>query len=455
MRILQNILTVFLLVLCGYFKLSGQLVDRQFSKAELQTDFQIFRIKYESQLANLYLYSSKPELDHLLDSLYQNIKPMTELEFYNYITPLSALVKDGHSNIFPSEQTIQQHNQHSKFFPFNIYFTDDKMFVVKNFSNDSSIADGTEILEINGLSAKAIMAFLVSRQVRDGYNEGYAFWILNSYFREYYSYHFGHANNYSLNVKTTNGSEKKIVVDGLSKNTISLNRAVRYIQDKKNIREYLQIDTSTKAAIFTIKTWDNKKLNAEIDFVFSQLARNNVTNLILDLRDNQGGNFSPAIYLLSHLLNQPFAYFNEIKFVAGKSDTSQILKNTNEKIVRTYQPNKNPYTGNLYVLINGGSFSNTGSFCSRIEFYKRGVFIGEETGGNKVIFSGVFGLKLKTVLPHTKITCENANYRITVTDLKENTGHGVCPTYLIKPTISDKLQNKDVVLNAVFELLKK
>lgn len=121
--------------------------------------------------------------------------------------------------------------------------------------------------------------------------------------------------------------------------------------------------------------------------------------------------------------------------------------------MRTYQPNKNPYTGNLYVLINGGSFSNTGSFCSRIEFYKRGVFIGEETGGNKVIFSGVFGLKLKTVLPHTKITCENANYRITVTDLKENTGH-VCPTYLIKPTISDKLQNKDVVLNAVFELLK-
>ena len=48
------------------------------------------------------------------------------------------------------------------------------------------------------------------------------------------------------------------------------------------------------------------------------------------------------------------------------------------------------------------------------------------------------------------------NYKtLLVTDIKENTGHGVLPTYPAKPTIADILQNKDVVLNTTFELIKR
>ena len=176
-------------------------------------------------------------------------------------------------------------------------------------------------------------------------------------------------------------------------------------------------------------------------------------NLIIDVRNNQGGDFAPAIYLLSHLLNQPFEYFSDLKSVAGKNDTALILKTQTGRMLGTNKPTKNPYNGKLFVLINGGCFSNTASFCSRIEFYKRGIFIGEETGGNKVVFSGEFGLKGNTVLPNTKINCENANYQMTVTDIKENTGHGVMPTHLIIPTINDIINNKDVVMDYAFGLI--
>ncbi|MBP8193644.1 MAG: hypothetical protein KAX69_08565, partial [Chitinophagales bacterium] len=136
-------------------------------------------------------------------------------------------------------------------------------------------------------------------------------------------------------------------------------------------------------------------------------------------------------------------------------DSGLILKTQTGKILGTQKPVKNPYTGKLYVLINGGCFSNTASFCSRIEYYKRGIFIGEETGGNKVVFSGVFGLKEKTVLPNTKIVCENANYRMTVTDITENTGHGVLPAHLVVPTINDIHTNKDAVMDYTLDLIKK
>ena len=57
--------------------LYGQTVDRIFSTSELQTDFKFLRDRYENNLANLYLYSSKQRLDKLFDSLYLNLKPLT------------------------------------------------------------------------------------------------------------------------------------------------------------------------------------------------------------------------------------------------------------------------------------------------------------------------------------------------------------------------------------------
>jgi hypothetical protein len=450
----QTILTIMIMALSARPNLCGQTVDRIFSTSELQTDFKFLRDRYENNLANLYLYSSKQRLDTLFDSLYLNLKPMTALAFYSYITSLSSVIKDGHSNILLSEQSIQHYNQNSNFFPFNIYWTDNRMFITNNLSDDTTIHIGAEILSINDVGSKEVMAYLLIRQVRDGNNKNYALWILNNYFREYYSYHFGHPDSYSLVVKTTNGTEKRVIVAALSKQTISSNKSSRYLQATNSDATFFNIDSTTNVAIFTIKTWYNKKLKKEIDFVFSQLQEKKIDNLILDLRDNQGGNFSPAIYLLSCLLNQPFHYFTEVKSVKCNSSTSQVLKSRNGKISGIHQPKKNSYKGKVYVLINGGCFSNTGSFCSRLEFYKRGIFIGEETGGNKVVFSGVFGLKDKVFLPNTGIVLDNSNYRLTVTDINENTGHGVLPNYWVKPTIDEIIQDKDAILYTAFDLIE-
>jgi hypothetical protein len=451
----QTLLAIIFLTSSVQPNLFGQAVDRKFSTSELQADFKILRSRYENNLANLYLYTTKQKLDKMFDSLYLNIKPMTELEFYSYITPLSSVIKDGHSNIFISEQATNKHNQQSKFFPFDIYWAGNKMFITKNLSTDTTIQIGTEILSINGVSSKEVMDYLLTRQVRDGNNEQYAFWILNNYFRAYYSFHFGHPDKYSLSIKTLNNTEKNVIVTALPKKTISFNMASRDLQVSNDASTCFRIDSATNVAVFKISTWDNNNLKKEIDFVFPQLQQKKIEHLILDLRDNQGGNFSPAIYLLSYLLNHPFQYFTELKSVKENTATSQVLKSMKGKILMTHLSKKNPYKGKVYVLINGGCFSNTSSFCSRLELYNRSVFIGEETGGNKVVFCGVFGPKDNIVLPNTKIICDNSNYRLTVSDIKENTGHGVIPTYTIVPAITDILQQKDVVLNATFDLIKR
>lgn len=106
-------LRIFLLLLCILriqIVSSAQSVDSRFEKtfsiAELQKDFIVLKQRYENNLGNLYLYTEKRILDKSFDSLYQNIHPMTSLEFYTYTTPLSSLIKDGHSNLYPGKEKL-------------------------------------------------------------------------------------------------------------------------------------------------------------------------------------------------------------------------------------------------------------------------------------------------------------------------------------------------------------
>ncbi|MEO8088372.1 MAG: S41 family peptidase [Bacteroidota bacterium] len=432
--------------------LQAQPAETQFSVTELQSDFTNLRSRYESNLANLYLYTPKQTLDNVFDSLYYNLKAMSAREFYSYITPLSSVIKDGHSNIFPGNEVTKAYNEHSKFFPFNIYWSENKLFITKNFSSDSSLHPGTEISAINGMLANKIMNYLLQRQVRDGNNDNYALWILNNYFREYYSYHFGHPEYFAMSVKSGD-SIRKVKVGAISKAVLAVEKTKSGLLENSDAIEYFRHDSAANTAVFTIKTWDKANLKKEIDYVFQQIRQKHIDNLILDLRDNQGGNSQPAIHLLSYLLNQPFEYFTSVKSVAAHSEVTQTLKSEKWKMMGINHPQKTIYAGNLFVLINGGCFSNTGAFCLRLQFFKKGIFIGEETGGNKVVFSGVFGLKEKIILPNTKIICDNANYQLIVTDLPDNTGHGVLPDYCVVPTIDNIINNQDVLMIEAYKLI--
>jgi C-terminal processing protease CtpA/Prc len=158
-------------------------------------------------------------------------------------------------------------------------------------------------------------------------------------------------------------------------------------------------------------------------------------------------------YLLGYLLNINYQYAASIEKVKSHGDTSQIMKSINGKFLKIHEPQKQNYQGAIYVLMNGGSFSNSGIFCSRLDAYQRAVFIGEETGGNNTVLTGVFRVGRKTVLPNTKIVCDKADNRIIISDLKNNTGHGVMPDYQVVPNINDMIAKKDVVMEFVLDLI--
>jgi C-terminal processing protease CtpA/Prc len=283
------------------------------------------------------------------------------------------------------------------------------------------------------------------RQIRDGNNQTYPEWILNNYFSSYYSFLFGQPRLFSLELKNAAGELDKKQVTALTKDSIRFFSQFRYADGYPQKVEgqgiTLEEKNNINTAILTIKSFDPDLLQSfykqdyklVMDSLFKHLSLQHTSNLILDLRNNQGGDFKPARYLLSYLIRNP----------------SMFLLNGKE--ARLIQPQTNHFAGKIFVLINGGSFSATAIVIAILERDKRGIFIEEETGGNKHIISGD---PIEVVLPGTKIRgyISTTNYRIVA---GFNDGHGVLPTYPVHLKIADILTGNDTSKALAMELISK
>lgn len=413
---------------------------------ELQTDFQFLRTKLEKTHPNLYLYTPKTAFNLFFDSLYKSIQtPLTEMEFYNLITLLNSKIQDGHTMFLPGERASNYFNQNGKFFPFYIVISNGKLYVNMNCSADTLIKEGAEILSINGISAGNIMSELLVRQIRDGNNQTYPIWILTNYFKEYFSFSFGHPDTFSIMYKLGNSNQHTAIVYGLSKDSIKIYRQAKYshrtslTNEKQGI--VLEMDKQSSIATLRIASFDNNILNSvykqnfnsTVQKMFIQISNARIRNLILDIRNNQGGDFEPGKLLLSYLLRQPVKY----------------LPDSKEYEIIT--PKEKGFKGNLFILINGGSFSSTGILSSYLEFTKRGLFIGEEAAGNKVIISGE---PTDNILPNTKIQCELSTVKYVIRKTN-NDGHGVVPIYNMTSSIENIIINKDITREFVLKLISK
>ncbi len=439
----KTLAALFIIVICAA-KLSAQTnnynPDKLFTTQELKIDFRYLLDSLNKKHPNLYLYTPKQAFQYFADSLYNSTnKPATATDFYNTITLLNAKICNGHTMFLPGDEATAYYSRHSKFLPFYIKIIRGRLYVNMNCSGDTSVANGSEILSLNGASTKYILQYLLARQIRDGFNTTYPVWILDNYFKEYYGFSFGHPGTFSVAYKNPGCSPKTTQVLALPKDSIKYYQALKYANrlttNKVGKGITLEVNKLQAYAILTIQTFENERLQliyrqnfkATVDSAFVQIQQNKVQRLVLDIRDNQGGDFENGQLLLSYLLGKPFQLLLQ-------GDATAVV-----------QPLANRFAGKLYVLVNGGSFSNTGIVCARLAFYKRGVFIGEETGGNNSIISGFLNDGQDITLPATHITGAIPNTSFLITDNKPNAGHGTMPQFTVTPSIGNIINNNDIV----------
>jgi hypothetical protein len=440
---------------------------RRYSVDELKKDIAFLRGKYERHNPNLYLYASKPELDKYFDSLSDGITvPMTDMEFYRYIGPVTSKIKDAHTSVFPNENCEWWYGNQQIFFPLLITCNSGKIITDLCASADRTIPDGSEIVSINGKTSAEILNRLAPYAPRDGHNKTRVNWVVNNFFSYFYSYCI--ETDSSFEVSYIPQGETQALLHTIAATTVDsiwLNAykfyPTRYIAGRRDSTITLRFREDSSIAILRVRSFARRSAGKDsfrkiIHDCFETIRNAPVKNLVIDVRDNSGGNPEYARYLISHLIDRKFVY------IAKYNTVERLHWNDEQKRTRaqwypycgigTFAPEKNCYTGKLFVLMDGGSTSTAGDFVACLDYYSRATFIGEESGANRVVSGGTV-FRRDFELPNTKLRCRMSTIQgVNKTDVA-NDGHGVLPDYEVVPTPDDYINFRNPMLEKALELI--
>jgi C-terminal processing protease CtpA/Prc len=204
----------------------------------------------------------------------------------------------------------------------------------------------------------------------------------------------------------------------------------------------LQLLEDDRIALLTINTFAYYEqvdmFQSFIDSCFTVIADKKIEHLILDLRGNDGGDPFCSSYLLRYLLTHPVAYF------AGQHRKYDSLTNPLPLA-------KNHFTGHLYTLIDGGTFSTTGHFLGLLKYHSIGTLIGSESGATFTCTGSVHYENLK----HTHLilgTAQKRRYTVAVENM--DAMRGIEPDYFVEQSQQDLLEGKDTVLDDALVLIR-
>ncbi|MEN3332870.1 MAG: hypothetical protein V7641_2235 [Blastocatellia bacterium] len=456
----------------------------KFTPEQLREDFQIARRALEEGHSGIYRYTPKPQLDRTFDAAAAALdQPMNVYEFTRVLAPAVAAIKCGHTGISLPEALRKEINTQARLLPLNVRVINKRAYVLRDLSSAEHHLAGLEIRSINNQPAAKLIATLLAAASGDGDVEtsrqarisGLRFGVL------LYTL-VGAQSPYDLvvyNAKTKR--EDKAHLDGIEIPKWQEMAKAAYPQDEEPTRagELHYLDEG-RISVMKINGFGGfvdaeKKKNLKTFYQesFDEMQSKGSQALVIDLRDNGGGADELGKLLLSYLINEPFKYYNDLVInndhfdfmkYAGRADfklsDKQAERGTDGKFHATSHPNwginqpsKPTFTGKVYILIDGGSFSTTSEFLSQAHYHKRAVFIGEESGGG--YYGNSSGMMPAVVLPNTKVVVRVplVTYHMAVSGYKA-AAHGVVPDYPVNHTIDDFISGRDKDMELALQLAR-
>lgn len=415
----------------------------------LRQDFLLLRDSLQNLHAGLYRYKTEAEMNEIFERNSKKLDhAISETDFFAIVSNTISSIEDGHTECFLPQDMIKSIIANVKVFPIQPKYIGDKAYVP---CDTKEFPAGTEIVEIDGKPVNDIKKELFKLLSSDGSIETEKYVKINDGhdpFSYLYYVVYGEKADFKITYKTAAGqlAEKTLVADYFPKMECSPVRAT--------INQYLSLDYRPGGvAVLTLKTFADEYLERTkenfANFLaasFKELKDKKITKLIVDLRENGGGEDTNGLLLYRYLADKPFQYY------ASLNSTKRVI--TDHPNLAMQEPENNNFTGKTEFLIGGKSFSGAAEFSSIARTNSRGIFIGEETGGG--YYGNTSGSKIALVLPNTKIRVNIplTKYVMAVKKVKYK-DRGIIPDYVVVPTIDDYIHQKDVQMDFALKLANK
>ena len=462
---------------------------KKYPKEKLQEDYILLKNILQKKHPSLYWYTSKDSMDMYFDKYYAAIEDsMTEQQFgWKVIVPLTDKIHCGHTSFGMSKAYNKWvRNKQIASFPLFMKVWNDTMAVTGNLNRkDSILKRGTFITGINGLNNTQMVQTLFGYMTEDGYANNVNYLRLSNNFPYYHRNVFGLSKVYSVNYLDGSGKTQTIALPLFDppKDTSRKNRITPFVkrtkseikkQQLQNIR-LLAIDTANNTAIITLNTFSTGRLRKFFRQTFRYIKQAGITNIVLDIRSNGGGKINLSTLLTKYVTRIPFKVADSAycvsrtlspytRYIKGKFFNNIALPFLTHKKAdgnyhfgiwerKTYHPkHKNHFNGDIYVLINGQTFSAATLFSSTVKGQPGITLVGEEAGGG---WHGNNGIMIPDItLPNTHIRVRLPLFRLVQYKHVPKYGHGVMPDIYIGTSYDALLKGYDKKMQVVMEMIK-
>ncbi len=465
---------------------------------ELLEDFELIKTLVLDIHPGTYRYNNPSEIKEALEALrIQFQEDLTYQEAYVAISQLTSKLKCDHTRAgFNNQNKVINsiiHYQKDKI-PFTFKWIDGQMIVTRNASNSEVLERGTAIYSINGTPVEEILQELLKCVGADGATDGNRLYKteVNGYDFRYNAFDIFFPllfpfdrDSLELVVEPygTNDSQEVFVapLDREKRAEILSDRYGDFPQTRDDMWDFKILEN--KVGVLTLNSFglngwkamtiDYKQFLAE---AFGELERKSIGHLIIDIRENNGGNDEMAVELNGYLTERQPDWEREgrsryIEFPEslkpyiktwGDNPWYFSLKPSEKEPMDGYYIFKDNFTPrkrkNKKKIYQGQVFLLTSSANTSLAFYTAngfrklglGKIIGQETGGNLNDING--GQILFLTLPNSQIEIDFPIMGGFTSEPQADSG--VVPDLVVSYTQEDLFKKTDKELEMVLEMIE-
>jgi len=477
-------------VSCGISEDEDNILKTKYDQSLLREDFKLFWAILQKAHPALYEYYPQKEFQKIVDSVYLTIDGrLTLQEFNNKLHFIVDKIGCSHTNIYLPSKVTNFLEANPSLFPIPVININDSLYIN---SLDSRIPVGARIISINGNQTADILKNTRIYNVGDGPKEDYKRYMSGEEFSYNYVLAYGPSRNF--NVIFYNPDSR-----GRDTSTIDAITWKEYSRDYYDNTYYyfptsvnydFEMRDSLHTAILTIRTFEydadvaSEAYENFINNAFRLLDENpQVRNLVIDLRNNNGGHYKNMFQLYRYLSDKDFRAvdsawtkightpyeFDRYLAPASKGWKQPAIdsmlqgefrrKNASLYAYRSdkngdYHPQPNAFKGKVFILINPQVMSAASNFVSMLHTSGRATVVGEEMGGGYTAHNGFSDLTY--ILPNSKIPFQFFVVRVLYYGNRtKNKGPKQFPDYKIGLSYSDFMDYNDPQLNFVLDSLIK
>lgn len=386
-----------------------------------------------SEVKRNFVYYDRLKFDW--DSLYkenlENLKTcQNDYEFYKLLQHMVASLQDGHTGFYPPMSYWQNHGRP----PIRTKLLEG-IVVITNVYNKNllskGLTEGLEIIEIDGLPCKEYATEKVTPYVFASTPQG----------ADVASYHFylllgPKQDAVTIKTKDKNGETQ----------VFELDRNLEHDLPSK-IETFNFSLRKDRVGVLEINNFMDEQFKEKFDSIYPRLLKSEA--LVIDIRNNGGGNNDNAFYVLKHFSQKPFkeSAWRTRKYMPAFISWGKPEEWYNEEAPEIQQADGDIYTKPTAVLTSAVTFSSAEDFCVAFKQMNRGKIIGQPTGGstgNPIFFNLPDGSSLRICAKED--TFANGDKFV---------GIGIIPDIRIDETLAGFRSGTDTVLDTAIKMIYK